>query len=207
MKVKICGMTNIEDAAAAAESGADMLGFIFVERSPRFIDPVSAKKIIHDLPPKIETVGVFADTPEESILKVLRETGIGKLQLHGKETPYECARYPVPVIKSFRIGSDFDPNILRQYSVSAFLLDTYTEGLLGGTGKTFDWKKAVEAKSFGPIILAGGLNPENIIAAIRTVRPYAVDVNSGVESAPGKKDRQKINKLFQALRELEKEQI
>jgi phosphoribosylanthranilate isomerase len=203
MNVKICGITNLQDALVAVELGAYALGFIFVKSSPRYISPESAKQIIGKLPPAVKPIGVFVDTPQNEIFHMIKQTGIVCVQLHGNESPQELSGYPVPIFKSFRVGNNFDVSILRQYPASAFLLDTFVDGTLGGTGKTFDWKIAIAAKAHGPIILAGGLSPDNIAEAVRTVRPYAVDVNSGVESAPGKKDKKKLQQLFANIRQLE----
>lgn len=202
MKVKICGITNVDDALYAAEIGADALGFIFVKSSPRFIAPNIARKIIQALPPFVVPVGVFADLSYNDILELIDETSLGCVQLYGEETPKQLAKFPVPVIKSFRVDSSFNPEILRRYKGSAYLLDTKISGELGGTGQTFDWEIAVKAKEYGRIILAGGLTPENIIEAVQRVEPYAVDVNSGVEESPGKKDRTKLKLLFEQLKQV-----
>jgi phosphoribosylanthranilate isomerase len=202
MKVKICGITNIDDALSAAELGADALGFIFVKSSPRHINPSAARKIIQALPPFVITVGVVADMAYNDVLEIIDQTSIGCVQFHGDETPKQIVKYPVPVYKSFRVDSSFNPEILRRYKGSAYLLDTKTSGELGGTGQTFNWEIAVKAKEYGRIILAGGLTPENIIEAIKTVQPYAVDVNSGVEESPGKKDRNKMKLLFKQLTQI-----
>jgi phosphoribosylanthranilate isomerase len=207
MKIKICGITNMDDALLAAELGADALGFIFVKTSPRYIRLSTARKIIQELPPFIVPVGVVADTVHEDILELIDETGICCVQLHGNESPKQLAKFPVPVYKSFRVDKEFNLEILQRYKGSAYLLDTYVDGTLGGTGKTFDWDIAVKAKEFGRIILAGGLTPENIAEAVKKVQPYAVDVNSGVESAPGKKDKNKLEKLFKTMRSLCHEEI
>lgn len=196
MKVKICGITNSEDALLAMELGADALGFIFVKSSPRYITPQAARKIIRKLDPFAIAVGVFADTPREEIYSIIEQTGINCVQLHGNELPGHIVNYPLPVYKSFQVDKYFMPETLQKYKGGAYLLDTSSDGMLGGTGKTFDWSLAVAAKAYGRIILAGGLNPENITEAMCTVQPYAVDVNSGVESAPGKKDAQKLEALF-----------
>jgi phosphoribosylanthranilate isomerase len=202
VKVKICGITNIDDALTAIELGADALGFIFVNSSPRYITPSAARKIIRDLPPFVVPVGVFADMAYNEILEIIGQTGIGCVQFHGEETPEQLDHYAVPVYKSFRVDSDFDPEILRRYQGPAYLLDTKVSGELGGTGQTFDWEIAVKAKQYGRIILAGGLNPENIAEAVRRVQPYAVDVNSGVEERPGKKDHTKLKMLFEQLKQM-----
>jgi phosphoribosylanthranilate isomerase len=201
MKVKICGITNKDDALCAAEFGADALGFIFVKSSPRHIAPRAARKIIQALPPFVVPVGVFADMVYNDILKIIDQAHIGCVQLHGGETPKQLTQYPVPVYKSFRVDSSFNLEILRRYKGSVYLLDTKISGELGGTGQTFDWQIAVKAKEYGRIILAGGLTPENISEAVRKVQPYAVDVNSGVEEYPGKKDHTKIKLLFERLKQ------
>jgi phosphoribosylanthranilate isomerase len=199
MKVKICGITNREDALLAVDLGADALGFIFVSSSPRYIQPTIAGNIIKELPPFITTVGVFVDPSEEEISSVIQQSGITSVQLHGNESPQFCTKMQITVIKAFRVDKNFQVSGLSKYEVSSFLLDTYVEGSLGGTGKTFDWKTAIEAKKIGKIILAGGLHPENIVEAIQVVQPYAVDVNSGVEQAPGRKDREKLVRLFKNI--------
>ena len=199
MKVKICGITNREDALLAVDLGADALGFIFVSSSPRYIQPTIASNIIKELPPFITTVGVFVDPSEEEISSVIQQSGITSVQLHGNESPQFCTKMQITVIKAFRVDKNFQVSGLSKYEVSSFLLDTYVEGSLGGTGKTFDWKTAIEAKKIGKIILAGGLHPENIVEAIQVVQPYAVDVNSGVEQAPGRKDREKLVRLFKNI--------
>ena len=205
MKVKICGITNMDDALLAAELGADALGFIFVKTSPRHIRLSAARKIIQELPPFVIPVGVVADAEHDEILELIDETGICCVQLHGNESPKQLAKFPVPVYKSFRVDKEFNLEILQRYKGSAYLLDTHIDGVLGGTGKTFDWDIAVKAKAYGRIILAGGLTPENIAEAVKKVQPYAVDVNSGVESATGKKDRNKLERLFKTIRSLQNE--
>jgi phosphoribosylanthranilate isomerase len=204
MKIKICGVTRREDAFCAVDIGADALGFIFVKSSPRYISPRDARKIIQMLPPFIVPVGVFADMAYSDVLEIVEQTSIGCVQLHGDEPPKDIAKYPVPVVKSFRVDAAFNPEILRRYKASAFLFDTKISGKLGGTGQTFNWDIAVQAKEYGRIILAGGLSPENIIEAIKKVQPYAVDVNSGVEESPGKKDHAKLKLLFDRIEQARK---
>lgn len=199
MKVKICGITRLEDALFAAEQGVDALGFIFVRTSPRYIDPDAAGCIVRALPPFVTPVGVFVNEPREEILRAIAISGIRCLQLHGDEPPGETEGYPVPVIKGFRVGRNFDPVLLRSYLTPAYLLDAHVAGLHGGTGTTFDWNVAVRAKEHGRIILSGGLKPENVADAIRTVQPYAVDLCSGVESLPGVKDPDRVLRFFSAL--------
>ncbi|MBI4689050.1 MAG: phosphoribosylanthranilate isomerase [Nitrospirae bacterium] len=196
VKVKICGITNIEDALEAVEHGADALGFVFFKNSPRYISPTKAKAIIKKLPPFVAAVGVFVNESRKNIERIVKQTGVNIIQLHGDEPPSAC-RLPRSVIKAFRIKSLESLEPLSKYTdkVSAFLLDAYTPEVFGGTGQIFNWDVAVEAKQLGRIILAGGLTPGNIEQAIRWVHPYAVDVSSGVEEEKGKKDHLKI-KLF-----------
>ena len=202
MRVKICGITRLVDAMVAVGEGADALGFIFVKDSPRFIPPDDAAAIVRMLPPFVTAVGVFVNEPRASILQVIADAGITCLQLHGEEASGETEGYSIPVVKSFRVGPAFDPAALGQYRTSAYLLDTFAPGQHGGTGRTFDWRVAAEARRFGRIILSGGLNAGNVCRAINEARPYAVDINSGVESAPGIKDREKIKALFAAVRSM-----
>lgn len=196
VKVKICGITNPEDAEAAVDYGADALGFIFVKSSPRYILPEQAAAIIRVLPPFITAVGVFADEAPATVEKIISETGINLVQLHGSEPPDACS-FSRRVIKAIRVRTlhNLEPLVGFKDKVAAFLLDTYDENLLGGTGHVFNWDIAVEAKRFGRIILAGGLTHANIGEAVKRVRPYAVDVSSGVEKSKGRKDHKKL-KLF-----------
>ncbi|MEK6759160.1 MAG: phosphoribosylanthranilate isomerase [Deltaproteobacteria bacterium] len=204
VKVKICGITSLEDALYAAEAGADALGFVFWEKSPRYIEPMEAWRIKRSLPPFILTVGVFVNTPFDTLKTVISSTRIDCVQLHGDESPRMCQSVGEStgkkVIKAFRIREHTDIDRLDGYKVDAHLLDTYREGTPGGTGETFDWDMAVEAKKNRRIILSGGLTPENISKAIKLVRPYAVDVSSGVESRPGKKDPEKIKRFMEQIR-------
>ncbi|MFN3396293.1 MAG: phosphoribosylanthranilate isomerase [Thermodesulfovibrionales bacterium] len=201
VKVKICGITNLEDALAAVDYGADALGFVFYKGSPRYISAEAAKEIIKQLPPLITTVGVFVDETPERIEDTLRHVPIDIAQLHGHEPPESCL-LSRRVIKAIRVKELSDLEPLKKYRVSAFLLDTYTPESLGGTGQIFNWDIAVAAKQFGHIILAGGLNPENIERAIRWVRPYAVDVSSGIEEEKGKKDLKKMRLFIERAKAL-----
>lgn len=194
--VKICGITNVEDAFAAIDCGANALGFVFYPKSPRVVTPEEAKKILTSIPPLITTVGVFVDEKMTKIEEIISHVGLDVIQLHGSEPPEEC-NSSREVIKAIRVNDLSDLEPLKYYkSISAFLLDTYSPNAIGGTGQVFNWEIAVEAKKFGRIILAGGLTPENIEEAIKRVRPYGVDVSSGVEGpTKGKKDHKKL-RLF-----------
>lgn len=196
VKVKICGITNPEDAGAAVDFGADALGFVFFKGSPRYISPENASSIIKTLPAFITTVGVFVNEPAGNIGKIVSASGIDLIQMHGEESPEMC-KLSRRVIKAIRIKSASSLMHLDGYRniVSAFLLDTYTPDIHGGTGKKFNWDIALEAKQFGSIILAGGLTPDNILDAVRHTTPYAVDVSSGVELRKGEKNHGKM-RLF-----------
>jgi len=200
VRVKICGITNAKDAEIAVEAGADALGFIFVAGTPRYIDPDAARPIVDDLPPLVSPVGVFADHPVAEIERVINRCGFRTVQLHGSEAPEYCRQLTVSVIKTFRVRPGGPPPPFEAYRVHAFLLDTFVEGKLGGTGKTFPLEVASSAKAFGRVIIAGGLTPENVVQVIREVHPYAVDVSSGVESKPGRKDPQKLRDFIARAR-------
>lgn len=201
MRVKICGIMNVHDAMAAAEYGADAVGFVLYKSSPRCIDLKTVKNIITQLPPFVTTVGVFADATEKEIHSTVEESGLDVIQLQGDEPADLCRRLGGRVIKAIRIRDKFSLNRMIPYKVRAFVLDTYREGQLGGTGETFDWSLAVEAKKFGKIILAGGLTPENVGRAIEQVRPYGVDVSSGVEERIGKKDHSKLKRFIETAKQ------
>jgi len=204
VKVKICGITNWGDARRAVESGADLLGFNFVRTSPRYVTPGKARKIVKKLPKKVSAVGVFQNESEERMLEIARSVGLDQLQLHGDETPEEVARLRrrMRVIKAVRVKRPFRSAQVAAYKrADAILLDAYSRKARGGTGKMFDWRIARQARKGGRrIFLAGGLTPENVAEAIRTARPYAVDVCSGVESRPGKKDAAKMRGLMSAVK-------
>jgi phosphoribosylanthranilate isomerase len=205
IRIKICGITRYEDAKAAASIGVDALGFIFCEKSPRYITPKAAAIIIAQLPPFVSRVGVFVDESPEQVIAVARATGIDTLQLHGIESPSYCAHMPLPVIKAFAIDTATDLSILDHYQTTGFLLDTWSSDRRGGTGKTFDWSIAADAcRKSDRIILAGGLNSGNIEEAIETVLPYGVDINSGVEIRPGEKNPHKIRQIVQVIRDWER---
>lgn len=192
VRAKICGITNRDDALCAIDSGADALGFNFYEKSLRYIAPEKAGEIVFDLPPFVTPVGVFVNASEREIDIAVKLAGLRAIQLHGDEPPEACLGHAVPVIRALRVGCDFDVQALLSYLVNTFLLDTEKAGAYGGTGETFDWTKAMEAKRYGRIVLAGGLNPDNVQEAIEQVGPYAVDTSSGVEAEPGKKDHKKV---------------
>ena len=196
--IKICGITKIDDALQIADLGIDALGFIFYPESKRYITPEKAQEIIKRLPPFVSTVGVFVN--ENNVTGILHKCSLDFLQFHGDESPEYCNKFNKRIIKSFRITSDFSFSRLTDYSVSAFLLDSYVAGQYGGTGTVFDWDKAVEAKRYGKIILSGGLNPENTGDALKIVKPYGVDISSGVEIEPGIKDIEKVKQIVQICR-------
>jgi len=199
--VKICGITNVEDALAAVEAGADLLGFVLWEKSPRYVTIESARDIARRLPPAVRRVGVFVDATVEQVMFSLRICDFSALQFHGQESPSFCQQFSVMKIKAFRVRDAASLQAMPGYDTDAFLLDSQVEGQQGGTGETFDWPLAAEAKKFDkPIFLAGGLTPQNVAAAIRAARPFGVDVSSGVESSPGKKDRQKMRDFVAAVR-------
>jgi phosphoribosylanthranilate isomerase len=202
-RIKVCGITRPEDALAAVEAGVDGLGFIFVEKSPRNIDPAQAREIISRLPPFIDAVGVFVDAEATVVEEIAHYCRLTLVQLHGNEAPGYCRNLPFAVIKAFRVGVDFTKSALSPYDdyVRGFLLDTYHEDMAGGTGETFDWDLVRQLESARPVILAGGLNADNAAAAIERVRPYAVDVNSGVESEPGRKDIAELEQFIRQVRE------
>ena len=199
-RIKICGITNLEAALMAVDLGADALGFILSEKSSRKIDPDRAKQIILKLPPFVKTVGVFVNQSAEKINKRIRFCKFDIVQLHGTESPMFCDSLKSKVIKAIHIKNKSDLFKITEYKVSAFVLDTKVKGKFGGTGKTFNWSYAIEAKTLGPIILSGGLNPENVLKAIKKVKPYAVDVASGVEIEPGIKDPDKLEAFIKAVR-------
>jgi phosphoribosylanthranilate isomerase len=195
VRIKICGITNIEDALSAVDFGADAMGFVFHQKSPRAVDPETAGTIISEIPPFVTTVGVFVDENKQRIEQIAGDIGLDVVQLHGYEPPEACFM-SVRVIKAIRVRELTDLEQLRMYNVSAFLLDTFSPYSAGGTGQTFNWDIAVEARKFGRIILAGGLSHDNVGEAVRLVQPYGVDVSTGVEGPEkGRKDREKL-KLF-----------
>jgi phosphoribosylanthranilate isomerase len=207
VKVKICGITCYEDAAAALDAGADGLGFNFYPPSPRYIEPLEARAIIRRLPPLVTSVGLFVNRqPAGAASTVARSAGVQVLQLHGDESAAYCRRLARwPLIKAVRIGEGFTSDGLEAYPVAAFLLDARDPRLYGGTGRVFDWSMAEPVRRLRPVILAGGLRPENVADAIRAVRPYGVDVSSGVESSPGRKDHARLRAFMNEVRNASKE--
>ena len=206
-RVKVCGITTLEDALHAADLGADAVGFIFYPKSPRYIPPPEAAEIIRGLPPFVASVGVFVDCPSGEVDSIAAACSLTAVQLHGSETPEFCDQFRVKVIKAFRVRDARLPPEIDRYRTDAILLDAFIEGSPGGTGKTFSWEVAREAKRFGRVILAGGLNCENVRNAIETVRPYAVDVSSGVETAPGKKDPIRLAEFLKKVKTLPSEAL
>jgi len=198
VRVKICGINDLEDALLAVKLGAHAIGFVFAE-SPRKVEPKKAYEIVKALPPFVSKVGVFVDEEAARVKEIAELCDLDALQLHGEEDPFYCQSFRQKVIKAIRIKNQSSLEQMSKYKVDAFLLDTYIENIPGGTGKRFDWEIAYKAKNFGKIILSGGLNPVNVGEAIERVEPYAVDVSSGVEIAPGKKDPQKLEAFFQAI--------
>jgi phosphoribosylanthranilate isomerase len=200
VKVKICGLTNPADAVAAVEAGADLIGLMFYEKSPRQVSLPTAAKIARALPPFVLKVGVFVNAPEDLVVRAIGECGLNLLQFHGDEPPEFCTQFGVMSMKAFRIRDVKSLKELPDYQTDAYLLDAYSPGARGGTGEKFNWDLAIEARKFGkPIFLAGGLTPENVADAARKVQPFGVDVSSGVESSPGEKDPAKVRAFIRAV--------
>ncbi len=205
MKIKICGITNSEDALNAIALGADALGFNFVKQSPRYVEPAMVEQICLFLPPFVSAVGVFADHSAEEVDAIADRCRLDLIQLHGEESPQFCMQRRHRVIKAFRVAEPEDLIPISQYRgmVCAILLDSKVKGAKGGTGQTFDWGLAIRAKEYDvPLILAGGVQPGNIQKAVQLVHPYALDICSGVESEPGKKDYTKMQSVIQSARSL-----
>ena len=208
VQVKVCGITNLEDALAALAAGADALGFNFYRRSSRYIAPDDARRIIAELPSSVLCVGVFVN--EESagmVARMARESGVAAVQLHGDETPEYCAALPggLEVIKALRTGQDFAPEDAAAFPVRSILLDAFSEAARGGTGETCDWTLARRTREVvARLYLAGGLTPDNVAGAIAAVEPFAVDVCSGVEVSPGRKDAARVRAFIAAVRACEK---
>ncbi len=199
-RVKICGITCAEDAAAAARAGADALGFVFAPGSPRRASPEAIVAITAALPPFIAAVGVFVNQPLEEVIELAARCRLHVVQLHGDEDGEFARRLPFPVIRAVRVRDESSLAPLAAYPARAFLLDAFQEDRAGGTGRTFPWALALRAKAAGPIILSGGLGPENVGEAVRLVRPYAVDASSGLECLPGRKDHRKVEEFIAHVR-------
>jgi phosphoribosylanthranilate isomerase len=196
-RIKICGMTEKAEVAHAVSAGVDALGFIFVKKSPRYIDPEQAREVISIIPPFVDTVGVFMDEDPDMVNEIVQYCGLTILQLHGNESPEYCQNFYSRILKAFRVTSEMTPEALTPYHdvVSGFLLDTYHKDKGGGTGETFDWSLIDKLQLSKPFVLAGGLTVDNVGEAVGKVRPFAVDVNSGIEKEPGRKDPALILKL------------
>ncbi|MDH5429366.1 MAG: phosphoribosylanthranilate isomerase [Nitrospirota bacterium] len=204
IKIKICGITNAEDAQVAVEAGADALGFVFYPKSPRCIEHAVAKRIIAQLPPFVLSVGVFVNQDQETIRNIYNECGLAFAQLHGDETPTFCETLSRPVLRALRLQDRGSLLALAEYKgrigMRGFVVDAFSSDAYGGTGQTVDWTLAREVAKNAPILLAGGLTPKNVQEAIQQVQPYGVDVSSGVEERPGKKDHEKVRAFVQAVR-------
>ncbi len=200
VKVKICGITSVEDALHAVDAGADALGFVFHGASPRNVSPDQAAAIIRELPPFVQAVGLFVNSDGSMVNAVADQCRLDLVQLHGDETPEYCESIKRRVIKAFRVRdiSSLDP--IGNYRVAGILLDAYSPAAYGGTGITFNWEIASDAVRLGHVILAGGLTPENVRRAVEMVEPFGVDVSGGVEQAPGKKDPEKIRRFIRAAK-------
>ena len=200
VKVKICGMTNLKDVKVAVDGGVDAVGFIFYKKSPRSVTMQAVREIVLELPPFVDSVGVFVNETAEQINKIAHHCKLDRVQLHGDESPAFCKKIRRRVIKAIRVKDIQSLKKLSDYPVSSFLLDTFSEDQYGGTGKVFDWNLAYPAKKYGPIILAGGLTPINVRQAIQRIKPYGVDVCSGVESQPGIKDHKKMQAFLKNVK-------
>jgi phosphoribosylanthranilate isomerase len=203
VRVKICGITNLADALACADAGADALGFNFYQESPRYIEPAAVRRITEQLPASIQCVGVFVNLPDAAQVKRLAsEAGVQAVQLHGDESPAYCQKLKdLFVIKALRVKSDFNPEQVARYETEAVLLDGFSRVAFGGTGQIFDWSIAMRCRDLvAKLFLAGGLNANNVAAAIEAVQPYAVDACSGLESVPGRKDMRKVRAFIEAAR-------
>ena len=200
VKVKICGMTNLKDVKVAVDGGVDAVGFIFYKKSPRSVTMQAVREIVLELPPFVDSVGVFVNETAEQINKIADRCNLDRVQLHGNESPTFCKKIRRHVIKAIRVKDIQSLKKLSDYPVSSFLLDTFSEDQYGGTGKVFDWNLAYPAKKYGPIILAGGLTPINVHQAIQRIQPYGVDVCSGVESQPGIKDHKKMKAFLKNVK-------
>ncbi len=197
--VKICGITRSEDAEKAASLGTAAIGFIFYEKSPRYIDPELASVIARSAGTEIKKVGVFVNAPQDEVNRAAEIAGLDFVQLHGEESPEYIKSIEPPVIKAFRVGQNFDADQLERFQVRAVLLDAFKKGEYGGTGESFNWRETFIRRNGTPVILAGGLTPENVRKAIKAFQPDAIDVSSGVETKPGRKDHTRLEALFHAI--------
>ena len=203
-KVKICGITNAEDAVAAVEAGADALGFVFYRKSPRYIEPTLARQIVMSLPPLVIPVGVFVDEDQQVVRSLMDDCGLAIAQLHGSESAIYCKELGRTVLKALRVKDRSTFLALAEFrgraGVRGFILDAFSNEAYGGTGQVIDWQLASEAAKAAKVLLAGGLTPDNVEKAILTVRPYGVDVSSGVERSPGRKDHEKVRAFIRAVK-------
>ena len=206
-RIKFCGITRPEDAQYAVAAGADALGFIFAEKSLRKVDPDQARRIIRELPPFVDAVGVFVNADPARVRELVEYCGLTMVQMHGQESVEYCQLMPVRVIKVFSIRPETNDREFAPYAPvsSGFLFDTWHEKLAGGSGQVFDWSMLAKFAIVRPLILAGGLGPDNVGAAMRQVRPFAVDVNSGVEVSPGIKDHGLIKNVAREVRRVDLE--
>lgn len=204
LKIKMCGVTNLDDARAAVETGADAVGFVFYRKSPRYVEPTVVKGIVASLPPFVIPVGVFVNEEAKVVRDLMDECGLALAQLHGDETALYCETLGRPVLKAIRLRDRASLPALAEYQgragVRGFVIDAFSAETYGGTGQVVDWGLAAEVAKASRILLAGGLTPENVGEAIRKVRPYGVDVSSGVEASPGKKDHEKVRAFIRAVR-------
>ena len=201
-RIKICGVTCVADGVAAAEAGVDMIGLMFYERSPRHVSLATATEISRAVSPFIVKVGVFVNPDEDTVMRAIGECGVTLLQFHGEETPEFCTQFGAMSMKALRVRDAASLDVLPNYATDAYLLDAYSPDAHGGTGAKFNWDLAIEAKKQGkPIFLAGGLTADNVAEAVHKVQPFGVDVSSGVESSPGKKDHSKVRAFIQAVRQ------
>jgi phosphoribosylanthranilate isomerase len=201
--IKICGITNVDDARVAIDAGTDALGFNFYQPSPRYISPENAREIIEQLPDSVLTVGVFVNEDTDSLKNIAAQAGIAAVQLHGDESPRYCRELAATyeVIKVLAVSDDFDPQAAQVYEVQAIMLDTRDKTLRGGTGRAFDWSVASQVNQLVPkLFLAGGLSPENIEEAIEMVNPFAVDACSSLEDSPGRKNEQRMRAFVEKAR-------
>ncbi|MBM4127415.1 MAG: phosphoribosylanthranilate isomerase [Nitrospira sp.] len=204
VKIKICGITNRDDAQVAVAAGADALGFVMYRKSPRYVEPAVAKAIIAELPPFVLPVGVFVNEDATAVRTLMDECGFALAQLHGDETATYCQQLGRPVLKALRVKDRGSFLALAEFQgrarVRGVLLDAFSDQAYGGTGHKVDWTLAAEVARATPILLAGGLTPSNVVEAVQLVRPYGVDVSSGVEASPGKKDPEKVKAFIEAAR-------